>query len=233
MSSTSNTGNSSGHYRGEPGERYFRWQSAGEPRAAAAAVAPKFAPYLRPGDTVLDFGCGGGFLLAALPCACRLGVDLNPAALRSAAALGVQCYTTLAEVPGGAADVVISHHALEHVPEPVAALRELRAKLRPGGRLLLCVPIDDWRSQRVYDPSDINRHLYTWTPQLLGNALAEAGFDVAPGAIRILQWAVHPLFAGWQRRLPRAAFRGLCYAAAFALRRRELFAALTVPGGGC
>jgi len=222
--------NGSNHYCGEQGDRYFRWQSAGGARDAAA-VAPKFAPYIRPTDTVLDFGCGGGFLLSALACARRIGVDLNPAALNAAAGLGIECHAELDEVPEGSADVAISHHALEHVPHPIGALAQLRSRLRPGGRLLLCVPIDDWRTQRVYDDNDIHHHLYTWTPQLLGNALSEAGFAVLPADIQVLHYAVHPIFAGLYCRLPRPAFRAICYAAAVALRRRELFAAPLSPGG--
>ncbi len=221
---------SSSRYRDDEGERYFRWQSAGG-ALQAAAVAPKFAPYLRPADTVLDFGCGGGFLLAALACARRIGIDPNPAARRSAAGLGIECHASLDEIPDGVADAAISHHALEHVPEPIAALAALRTRIRPGGRLLLAVPIDDWRTQRVYREDDISHHLYTWTPQLLGNMLAEAGYAVEPSSIRVLNYAVHPVFAGWHGRMPRPAFRAICYAAAVALRRRELFAIAAISGG--
>ena len=49
--------------------------------------------------------------------------------------------------------------------------------LKPGGLLVLYVPVDDWRlrRQRRVDP-DVNHHLYTWTPLLLANLLREAGF---------------------------------------------------------
>ena len=37
----------------------------------------KFEKYIDRSDTVLDFGCGGGFLLGNLNCAVKHGVEIN------------------------------------------------------------------------------------------------------------------------------------------------------------
>ena len=37
-----------------------------------------FEEFIRPTDNVLDFGCGGGFLLAAITAKARIGVEINP-----------------------------------------------------------------------------------------------------------------------------------------------------------
>ncbi len=184
-------------YQGEQGQEYFaRFVRPGQNKGAAAADhnGGKFRPYVRLSDTVLDFGCGGGFVLSAIPCARRLGVEINPAARQHAEQLGIECFASIAEVPSACCDVIISHHALEHVPYPIEALRELRDKLKPGGRLVLCVPIDDWRRQRRYRPNNFDMHLHTWTAQLLGNTLYEAGYRVRE---------IHHLWLGfsitWQR----------------------------------
>jgi hypothetical protein len=68
--------------------------------------------------------------------------------------------------------------------------------------LVLCLPIDDWRAQRVYLPQDINHHLHTWTPQLLGNSLCEAGFTPERFSIRILTDAWFPGMTRISRRTP-------------------------------
>jgi SAM-dependent methyltransferase len=164
------------HYRGEAGARYFLYQSRFAD-VVAQLSARKFAKYIRPSDVVLDFGCGGGFLLSLLNCTRRLGIEINPIARRTAEANGLTCFETLDEIGDQTLDVAISHHSLEHVPSPLFILAELQLKLKPGGLLLLIVPIDDWRTQKRYDPSEINHHLYTWTPLLLGHLLSEAGFD--------------------------------------------------------
>ncbi len=163
------------HYQGEKGQEYFSWQNAGK-EFAAKIFWHKFHQYIKPTDIVIDFGCGGGQLLNVLECQKRIGVEINPIAREFANHSGISCYETLDEIPNGLADVVISHHALEHVEFPIGILREIRQKLKPDGLLLLCVPIDNWRLQNHYDPKDQNHHLHTWTSQLLGNTLFEAGF---------------------------------------------------------
>lgn len=199
----------SDHYLGEKGEEYFAWQSAGGD-FAARIIAHRFEAHIAPASTVLDFGCGGGFLLKQLRCARRLGVEINPAARRHAVSLGVECYEQVEEVPDGVADVVISNHALEHVPYPIGVLKELRKKVKPDGLLVLCVPIDNWKHGRVYDPNDQNHHLYTWTGQLFGNCLVEAGCRVVQITSRIHAWP-----GGWTvaayGRLPLRLFHAVCY----------------------
>lgn len=48
---------------------------------------------------------------------------------------------TCLPVPDGAFDAVLCTEVLEHVPEPLAALRELSRVLRPGGWLFLSAPL--------------------------------------------------------------------------------------------
>src|SRR5260370_4906836 len=115
---------SSSHYLGEKGKEYFAWQSGGGV-FGARINAHKFRHHIRPEDTVLDFGCGGGFLLKHLNCARRIGVEINPVAREHAVSLGVAGYAEVSEVPDQVADVIVSDHALEHVPFPIGALPRL------------------------------------------------------------------------------------------------------------
>jgi SAM-dependent methyltransferase len=182
----------------------------------------KFAPHIATDDVVVDFGCGGGFLLARLACQRRIGVDPSPLAREEAIRQCVETAGFLDQVAAGIADVVVSNHALEHTLRPLDELRKILRVLRPDGKLVLAVPLDDWRSQRHPDPADPNRHLYAWTPLLLGNLLDEAGFHVE--SVRVSSVAWHPRVTP---RLPRLFRRPVGMLLSRVLRRRELIAVAT------
>lgn len=168
--------------------QYFEWQKTiGE--FGGIANLFKFESHIGPADAVLDFGCGGGYLLKNLNCARRIGLEVNPTAAQRARENGIECHATLDTIADSSIDVVISNHALEHVPSPFQALSDLKAKLIPNGRLVIVVPCE--ATITPYDYSDINNHLYTWNPQLLGNLARAAGFTVEE---------VNPIFHKWPPR---------------------------------
>ncbi len=160
------------------GKDYYEWQKS----IGAACVQSGFgffAGHINLQDVVLDFGCGGGFLLQALSMTGKYGVEINPHARKEASFRGVEVFEDIESLPADINfDKVISHHSLEHVRDPYNTLIKLKSKLKINGRLLLVLPIDDWRNEKKYVATDINRHLYTWTPQLIGNLLDECGFQV-------------------------------------------------------
>ncbi|HYA23183.1 MAG TPA: class I SAM-dependent methyltransferase [Terriglobales bacterium] len=212
-----------GYYKGASGSKYFDWQNSSA-AFTAHIEARKFHSYIKPSDAVLDFGCGGGHILRHISCTRRVGVDINPAARAAAIKAGLECYESIADVGDDSFNVVISHHALEHVEHPIAVLRALRRKLAPSGTLVLYLPMDDWRTQRVYDPDDVNHHLHTWTPQLLGNSLFEAGFLPHQFSIHIVGHALFPGVAAAYGKLPEPLVDKLCQVFAIVLRRRQLLA---------
>jgi len=104
------------------------------------------APFLKPGDRVLDAGTGGGEMVYALR---RLGFDamgLEPDeryARHARETLGVPVETGFVQdrsFPSGRFDVITMYHSLEHVEDPVGILTTLRRWLSEGGRLLVEVP---------------------------------------------------------------------------------------------
>ncbi|MBA2343125.1 MAG: class I SAM-dependent methyltransferase [Thermoleophilaceae bacterium] len=212
------------HYDGARAEQYFAYQR-GIGELGAELNLFKFEAHVGRGDAVVDFGCGGGGLLERLEAASKTGVEVSEPARGHARARGLDVVASLAELEAGSTDVAISNHALEHALSPLEELRGLRRVLKPGGKLVLWLPIDDWRSQRVARP-DPNHHLYTWTPLLLSNLLAEAGFEQIECRVVTHAW---PPYTARLARLPRPVFDLLARIWAVLRRRRQLMAVALAP----
>lgn len=166
-------------YLGTRGKEYFDAQCE-----YGAKRAPKFnsfiwKSYVTKDDILLDFGCGPGFLLKTLQAKQKVGVEINPSSREFANKLGgITVVENTHSLDDGTFTKVISGHALEHIPNPHSALLELRRIIRDDGKLVLLVPMEDWRktSSKQFDQNDWDMHLYTWTPKLLGNLLWVSGF---------------------------------------------------------
>ncbi len=104
---------------------------------------------LRPGESVLDIGCGAGFdtLIAARqvgPSGRVVALDMTPAMLekarRGAGQMGlsnIDFRQGLAEempVDAESIDVVISNGVINLCPDKVAVMKEVYRVLKPGGR---------------------------------------------------------------------------------------------------
>lgn len=149
---------------------------------------------------VLDVGCGAGVFLEQM---LRAGYD----------AYGVEPFGSLGEdnglrdriyrgglgscsFPAGSFDLVTLWHVLEHVPDPMDTLRQVRRLLKPDGVLLLEVPNFGCLEARWLGPHwfalDVPRHYWHFTPETLRNAGTRAGF--APVTVQASAWD-RPSFA--------------------------------------
>jgi SAM-dependent methyltransferase len=171
----------------------------------------------------VDFGCGTGSLLLSLDAKRKIGVEPSPDSRQIAEARGLEIVTHATDLIDGVADVVVSTHALEHTLDPYRELVALHAALKPNSKLVLMVPLEDWRAERR---GEISHHLYAWTPRTLRNLVEEAGFIVE--AARREQRGWPPGYAK-MTRLPARAFDALCWMTAVALRRRQIVVVARKP----
>lgn len=108
---------------------------------------------LQPGERLLDAACGTGIVarLAAQQIGSNgvvVGIDINPGMLEVArsstpANMSIEWHESNAEdmpLPDEAFDVVLCQISLQFVADKLAALKEMRRVLVPGGRLVLNVP---------------------------------------------------------------------------------------------
>lgn len=155
--------------------KYYNWQkSVGE--FGGKANLFKFEKYIEKTSDVLDFGCGGGYLLANINTQGRkIGIEVNPVAREEAKKRGIECLEDITKVDDASVDVLISNHALEHVDNPCFYINEFKRVIRPKGKIVLCVPHE---TNGKVNYKDSNMHLYTWSPQNLYNLLTVNGFKV-------------------------------------------------------
>jgi SAM-dependent methyltransferase len=160
--------------------------SCGNPTATAR---------LRPGEVVLDLGCGGGldvFLAAARvgPTGRAVGIDMTPEmierARRNAARQGLanvefhQSTIDRLPLPDGSVDCVISNCVINLAPDKAAVFREVYRVLKPGGRLA----VSDIALKKSLPP-EVSRDVMAYVGCIAGALLVEdyervlrqAGFD--------------------------------------------------------
>jgi len=149
------------HGHADPVLQSHRWRTV-------ANSAGYLAPHLRPGLDLLDVGCGPGTItvdLAGRVAPGRvLGLDVSAAPLDEARELAVRSGVEVEFAVGdgyaldaadGSFDVVHAHQVLQHLTDPVAALREMARVCRPGGLVAV---------------RDVDYATFTWFP-------ADAGLD--------------------------------------------------------
>ncbi|MGY1848771.1 MULTISPECIES: class I SAM-dependent methyltransferase [unclassified Blastococcus] len=162
------------HGHGEPVLQSHRWRTAEN-------SAGYLLPALRRGLDLLDVGCGPGTItvdLAARVAPGRvLGLDVSPEPLDEAQAFAARAGVAVTfavgdvyslDLPDASFDVVHAHQVLQHLTDPVAALREMARVCRPGG--LIAVRDVDYAATTWFPADDgLDRWLALYQQVARGN----------------------------------------------------------------
>jgi SAM-dependent methyltransferase len=145
-----------------------------------------------PGARVLDVGCGDGFHLDVLRRRSKVGydlsgIDLDKRAVSRATGRGLLVEEGALETSSvslGSVDCALLIQTIEHVEDPLALLRAIRERLRPGGRLIVVTDNTGsfdfrWFGSRWWGGYHFPRHLHLFDQRSLRTMAAEAGFDIA------------------------------------------------------
>jgi SAM-dependent methyltransferase len=159
-------------------EKYFNWQKEGGVIGGFLNKF-KFEKEVKDTDILMDFGCGGGYLLNNFNNKQKLGFEINKSAWIECKKHNIPVYDKFDDISDNSIDAIISNHAMEHVPLPLQSLQNLYKKIKTGGTMVIVIPCEQPSEQSFYyKPNDINQHLHTWCPMTFGNLATLAGFKV-------------------------------------------------------
>lgn len=155
------------------------WWYVARRRILADLIAREIKPPSR--ARILEIGCGTGHnfpVLDKFGSVEALEVDAPARAIASARLgypVGDAPLPGLPGVPDASYDLIALLDVLEHIEGDLAALSSIKAKLKPGGRILITVPANAW----MWSAHDtVHHHFRRYNPASLRKVAGEAGLKV-------------------------------------------------------
>ena len=133
---------------------------------------------------LLDVGAGtGDFLVAATAKGWEVsGTEPNAKARRIAQRKGIVLYPDIQDLQPMTYDVITLWHVLEHIPDTITQLLQLKTRLKPGGSLMIAVPNYKTFDARYYKEYwaayDVPRHLWHFSKTAVMKLCSDAGLEV-------------------------------------------------------
>jgi 2-polyprenyl-3-methyl-5-hydroxy-6-metoxy-1,4-benzoquinol methylase len=152
-------------------------------------MAKKIVSKFRVPGRILEIGSGRGTLLYEMAKHdwIAYGTEYSKQLVKEVSKnFGIRVYPTPnlndCKFPDKYFNVVICFHVLEHMPEPIETLEEIRRIIHPNGLLIIAVPNIDGLTSRITRNNwfgiDAPRHLFHFTPDSLERSLNKTGFRI-------------------------------------------------------
>jgi 2-polyprenyl-3-methyl-5-hydroxy-6-metoxy-1,4-benzoquinol methylase len=205
--------------------RYYPASYYGDNNRRFSALLEGLIPFFRnrravaierfvPRGRILDVGCGRGILPALMR---ERGWDAHGLEFSETSARhareGLQLPVFVGDFlessySDSSFDTIVLWHVLEHLPDPVSAIRKARQILKPGGLLVVAVPnfesLQARFSGRKWFHLDVPRHYHHFDLTLLLRLLTSNGFSIRDVSHLSLEYNPY----GWiQSLLNRLGFR--------------------------
>jgi len=146
-----------------------------------------FLPAPKPGQKLLEVGCGNGQTLATMR---KMGwdvegVDVDPVSLELAKSRGLvvhQGRLNELKLKAEGYDAIYMHHVVEHLHDAAGMIAECARILKPAGKLVIVTPNARSLSLSIFKenwyPLDPPRHIYLYSSGNLGQLLEKAQLKV-------------------------------------------------------
>lgn len=154
-------------------------------RREAQARLHHLRPVLSPGCRILDFGSGSGEFLDETARSGYRVVGVEPGsdyAAFSRRTYAVEVFEASWEemsFPEGSFDVITANHVVEHLREPVDAMRALARLLAPNGTVYVAVPNVLAKTGPAFERFHF-AHVHNFSPETLFEAGQRAGLEPDP-----------------------------------------------------
>ncbi len=186
-------------------EEYFNWyRKIGE--FGGNVNKTKFEKYIKEEDCVLDFGCGGGYLINKLNCKEKHGVEINPLAIKEAEKNSIKIFKDSNELSENYYDKIISNNSLQHCENPYLELKNLYKALKKNGLIIIVTSCSSINLK--YKPNDINYQLYSWSPMNIGNLFDASNFEII--SVKPFKYKWIPKYKFFYELLGKNIFNILC-----------------------
>jgi 2-polyprenyl-3-methyl-5-hydroxy-6-metoxy-1,4-benzoquinol methylase len=186
-------------------------------------VAARVPELAHPGEIVADIGCGDGNLCAelrALGWKRSLGLEVSRtrvarARLKYPDLEFYDCPLGMTGLSEQTLDLAVLDSVIEHLPEPVSVLTEIRSYIKPRGLLLLLTPNMEsghfrFLGRRWTGMLAPHAHIFLFAAESLGRLLRNAGFTVThSGSVHAPVCAL----SEWFRRLASGDVKGAVWRA--------------------